>query len=351
MKRFKLLAACVALIFNTACTYIVTNDDGKHKPNKEQTFSFALIGDTPYGVLPGVTYSPFDHMQKEINSDRSVLWVLHAGDIKSGSTPCSDQLFLDRRNRYKQFNKPVILTLGDNEWTDCHRVKAGGYQPLERLEKLREVFFTPPGTTLAKKMAVKSQAMDDGFEEFPENVMWSKGNVVFSAIHIVGSDNGLKPFDPHSNAVRTDEDDQEVERRSNAAIKWLNKAFDNAEEKDAAGVFIMIHANPYLEFKWLLPRDSNGVVTRPGFTEFLTVLATRTKAYGKPVVLAHGDSHWFRIDKPELPMTKDTADVFLDNFTRVETFGANIVHWIKVTVNPASDEVFTFSQQLVKENM
>ena len=345
----RLISVSIFLASSVACTFVIADDDHKHK--KYKAFSFALIGDTPYGVLPGVDYAPFDNLQKDINNDRSIRWVLHAGDIKSGSTPCSDELFLDRLDRYNQFKKPVILTLGDNEWTDCHRVKAGGYQPLERLERLRSIFFNTPGATLAKPMPVMSQAKVPGYEEFPENVMWHKRNVTFATMHIVGSDNGLKPFDPAGGAIRTEADDLEVERRTQAAIAWLDKAFEQAEQRDAAGVFIMIHANPDLEFKWLLPRDENGVVARPGFTEFLTVLASRTKAYGKPVVLAHGDSHWFRVDKPELPMTADTADVFLPNFTRVETFGSKIVHWVKVTVDPSSNEVFQFSQQLVEENM
>ena len=42
----------------------------------------------------------------------------------------------------------VVLTPGDNEWTDCHRVAAGEYQPLERLAKLREVFYPVPGMTI-----------------------------------------------------------------------------------------------------------------------------------------------------------------------------------------------------------
>ena len=46
----------------------------------------------------------------------------------------------------------------------------------------------------------------------------------------------------------------------------------------------------------------------------------------------HGDSHYFRIDKPLL----DAQGRRLENFTRVETFGDNQangnndVHWVKV---------------------
>ncbi len=323
-----------------------------HKKNK--AFSFALIGDVPYGVPAGSEYLPYDNMVEEINADKDIRWVLHAGDIKSGSSECSDELFYDRKKRFNQFKRPLILTLGDNEWTDCHRVRAGEYQPLERLAKLREIFYSKPGKTLGKrKKWVRTQAWLDGFEEFPENVMWSKSNVVFSAIHIVGSDNGLKAFDANGSAVRTVADDEEVARRTEAAIYWLHKAFDQAERRNAAGVFIMIHANPDLEKLYLesAERDENGRLLRTGFREFLIEFATRSKEFGKPVIMAHGDSHYFRLDKPKLPVNLTDADAFLPNFTRVETFGSSNVHWIKVLVDPKSDEVFQFSQQLVEGNM
>ena len=348
--KLKTVVTSIALVLSASSASYADNDldDKKHG---SKGFSFALIGDTPYGVEAGERDIPFDNLVEDINDDKKLSWVLHAGDIKSGSSECSDELFYDRHQRYSQFKYPVILTLGDNEWTDCHRVKAGAYEPLERLSRLREVFFSEPGITLAKPMHVNTQAFDAGYEEFPENVMWKKSNVIFASMHIVGSDNGLKAFDPAGGVIRTEADDLEVERRTNAAIAWMNKAFDKAEDSNSKGVFLMIHANPDLEFKWLLDRDENGVVKRPGFTQFLMNLSNRTKAFGKPVILAHGDSHWFRIDKPELPISIDTPDSFFSNFTRVETFGSKIVHWVKVTVDPASNEVFQFSQKLVKDNM
>jgi len=342
------------MAFTVAVTSVCAKPGNEIKHDKGHdsgSFSFALIGDIPYGVEPGEFSQSYENVVEDINDDSNIRWVLHAGDIKSGSSECSDELFADRLYRFNQFEQPVILTLGDNEWTDCHRFKAGGYQPLERLDRLREVFYSQPGVTLGRPMRVKTQAHEGGFEEFPENVMWSRSNVIFLTMHVVGSNNGLKEFDPLGGAIRTLADDQEVERRTQAAINWMDKAFDKAEETNAAGVFLMIHANPLLEVKWLLNRDVNGVVERLGFTEFLVNLAKRTEAYGKPVVLAHGDSHWFRVDKPELPMSDSTADVFLANFTRVETFGSKIVHWVKVTVNPQSNEVFEVSQQLVEKNM
>lgn len=320
----------------SACTLtpaLADRQEHKHHKDRDNGFSFALIGDTPYNVLPGDTSLPFDKLVKDINSDSDIKWVLHAGDIKSGSNPCSDELFEDRFQRYNTFDKPFIMTIGDNEWTDCHRIKAGEYQPLERLEKLRETFFSQPGTTLGKKTKhVETQANVTGFEEFPENVRWMKDGIIFTTIHIVGSNNGLKAFDPTSAAVRTQTDDNEVARRTAAALAWLDESFKLAQSKNAPGVFIMIHANPGLE---------NGDTNRIGFEAFLDALDKHTATYAKPVVLAHGDSHYFRIDKPAL-----VDSTYLDNFTRVETFGATHVNWIKVNVNSHSKEVFSFSQEI-----
>ena len=89
-----------------------------------------------------------------------------------------------------------------------------------------------------------------------------------------------------------------------------------------------------------------------GFTNFLLALREETIAFGKPVVLVHGDSHYFRIDKP----LQDDAGRRLENFTRLETQGDNAqndnndVHWTKVLVDPRSREVFSFQQQVVPAN-
>ena len=38
----------------------------------------------------------------------------------------------------------------------------------------------------------------------------------------------------------------------------------------------------------------------------------------------------------------------MTNFTRVETFGSSDVHWIEVTVDPESKNVFSFDQRIVE---
>ena len=336
MKSYfkRLLTVVMWLVVPTQQAFAESLQSNFFSPN----FEFALIGDTPYGVLPGESYGPFDRLTQDINEEKRIRWVLHAGDIKSGSTPCSDELFLDRLERFNQFNKPFILTLGDNEWTDCHRVKAGEYVPLERLEKLRSIFYPVAGLSLgSRKIWMQSQGHFSRFRDYPENLIWSRHRVQFGTIHLVGSNNGLAPFDPNSSVQRTAADDQEVAEREAAGLFWLDYIFDRAEKAEAPGIFLMVHANPALELR--------GAPSRLGFEAFLSQLEKRVQDFGKPVVLAHGDSHYFRIDKPKLDQV-----TFLPNFTRVETFGASRVHWIRVKVKPNSKQVFSFEEEIVAGN-
>ena len=54
-----------------------------------------------------------------------------------------------------------------------------------------------------------------------------------------------------------------------------------------------------------------------GYHDLLSALRDDTTAFRRPVAVVHGDSHYFRIDKPFL----DAQGRRLENFTRVETFG------------------------------
>ena len=94
-----------------------------------------------------------------------------------------------------------------------------------------------------------------------------------------------------------------------------------------------------------------------GFQEFLVALRDEVVAFKKPVAYVHGDSHYFRTDRPML----DSLGRRLENFTRVETFGDNVfknnpewdnnnVHWVKVLVDSRTREVFSYQVQIVPGN-
>ncbi len=335
-----LIAVCLAQ--NT-----LADNKYEHEHKDDSEFSFALIGDTPYGDNQ---IAPFDNVIREINDDKSVKFVMHAGDIKSGGATCDDARFIARYNQYQKFKKAFIYTPGDNEWTDCHRTSNGQYNPLERLGFLRSLFFpNPEMSTGQKPVHVMSQSSVPGYEKYVENVLFEREGIIFSTLHVVGSNNDLRPWsgidanDSYDNP-RTDRI-AEFEERQAAVLDWIDRSFDRADEEHAMGVFLMMQANPRFNLK-------SNEINRQGFNAIIERIRNRTLAFKKPVVLAHGDYHTYLIDKPLDPEDWSTlTSELLTNLTRVQTFGSPHVHWIKVHVQPESSSVFTFEQKIVKENI
>lgn len=299
-----------------------------------QPFSFALIGDMPYGQDSIV---PFERVRAEINADKDIRFVMHVGDVKDGGERCDDALIQARFSMYQKFRVPFLYTPGDNEWTDCHRVAAGKFNPLERLAFLRKTFFPDPDfTTGGKKMRVASQSRTPGFTDYVENVWFKQQQVMFAAVHVVGSNNGLAPWsgiDPADTVAKPRADRlAEFQARQAASLAWLDEIFRQAA--DCKAVFVMIQADPRFDLK-------AGDPLRSGFDAFLAKLQTLVVASGKTVVLAQGDSHVLVIDQP-FPTVR---------FTRLQTFGDGQLHWVKIRVDPKSPNVFTIQPRIVPANV
>jgi hypothetical protein len=330
---YRTVASIVILLCLAATDLRITAQQTPDWGSGVAPFAFALIGDMPYGA---VRETPFTRLVAEINRDNDVDFVMHAGDIKAGSERCDDTLITHRFGLYQAFQRPFVYTPGDNEWTDCHRVNNGKHNPLERLAFLRSVFFPEVGkTTGGKVRPVRSQADGGAYPEFVENVMFQRQSVMFATVHVVGSNNDLEPWvgiDPTDSCTAPrSERIAEFERRQSASLAWLDEVF--AAAAGTKGVFLLIQANPYN-----LPSDP--LLCPGGFTVFLDRLATLAQQYAKPVVLAHGDDHFFFVDQP-LPNLL---------FSRVQTYGERLVHWVKVHVDPKSSGVFIIEQKIVKSN-
>ncbi|MEX2512256.1 MAG: hypothetical protein WD398_05075 [Cyclobacteriaceae bacterium] len=165
--------------------------------NDKSGFEFMAIGDLPYHLPED--YTRFERLIDNLNEYHPSL-TLHVGDIKSGSSPCNDEYFEKILSYFQKFEHPLIYTPGDNEWTDCHRDAAGNYDPEERLDKLRQLFF---GKTQSqgKPMPLKTQNQFGGFEKFVENAYWEINQVSFGTFHVVGSNNNFD-LDSAMHAVR-----------------------------------------------------------------------------------------------------------------------------------------------------
>jgi Calcineurin-like phosphoesterase len=92
------------------------------------TTNIAVLGDSPYGTKPTDTaqFDVYPALVNSINADPSIALVLHVGDIHSGKTYCTVKYDQDIYTFWTAFQKPVVYTPGDNEWTDCHKTGEGG---------------------------------------------------------------------------------------------------------------------------------------------------------------------------------------------------------------------------------
>lgn len=89
--------------------------------------------------------------------------------------------------------------------------------------------------------------------------------------------------------------------------------------------------------------DESTLLQFSGYRPFMQKLAKQTRAFPGEVLFVHGDTHFFKLDKP-----LDSPTHLLTNFTRLQTFGSPSLYWVKVTVDPASTTVFQVEPVLVK---
>ena len=339
MKKYSLAMLTASVLMSLAAH--AAADDWRHG-----SASFALIGDVPYGAA---AEAKFDNVISSINAAPHVRFVVHTGDVKAGSERCDDALLQKRFNQFQQFRDGVIVTPGDNDWTDCHRTNNGNYLPTERLAKFREIFYPVAGmTTGQNRFQVRTQAAVAGFEGYVENMMWDFHGAMMATVHVVGSNNGLDPWnqiDPADSYASPRSDRlAEVHAREAAALAWIDEVFAQAAASDSAGVMIAMQANPNFE----LPATD---VQRQGFNKVLERIAQHAVGFGKPVLLAHGDSHYFRVDKPLAAPVKPSGSQMLENVTRAENFGAQNLHWVEVFVDPRDPNVFRVEPRMVDANL
>jgi hypothetical protein len=276
--------------------------------------AFAVMGDTPYTAEQR---RQFPALVQTVNADPAVEMVLHAGDVKSSDSPCTDATLRDRAGLFDTFTDPFVLTPGDNEWTDCHKLAAGQYLPTERLTAVRRILFPNPGSTLGRNpMPVTTQL--SGSSPYVENVRFERSGIVFATVHVVGSNNDRSKWSGLPGGDRPAERQAEYTARDAADRAWIDAAFDRAEATGAPGVLLLLQAEP---------RDV------AAFRPIRSKIVERARAFAGQVLLVHGDEHRYEVE----PSYAGVA-----NLTRLETFGGAAGKWLKVTADPDKAAVFSW---------
>ena len=158
---------------------------------------------------------------------------------------------------------------------------------------------------------------------FPENQLWEQADIVFSAVHVVGSNNDLVPWfgAPEPSPAQL----EEFATRLDADLEWLDRTFELAEDERAHGVVIAMQADMWLD---TVSRGS-------GFDAVIERISELAEEFDRPVLLLQGDTHDFYVDRP-VPSVQ--------NLTRIVVEGETASEWLKLTVKPRSRDVFSWKR-------
>lgn len=355
----RMLIAVLGALFLTAVSTFAfqgRSGIGGESGNANAEYAIGAWGDLPYSEVQATVGMP--NMIADMNSQK-LAFTVHDGDLKQGTGPCDNALYDRTLGFFSALEAPVVFTPGDNDWTDCDR--NAGVSSLERLSHERELFFSTHSTLGQRTFiqAVQSEPLCWGErpdhtrfrEACVENRRWTYGRVTYATLNVQGSCNNLCDVNP---------DSTEFSARNAANIVWLRETFAVANANESVAVMLISQANPGFDTsdpraplrdpRTLVQTDGNP----DGFRDFLVALREQVIAFRKPVSYLHGDSHYFRIDRPML----DSLGRRLENFTRVETFGNNAtavtltndVQWLKILVDPKGREVFAYQAQIVPGN-
>jgi hypothetical protein len=256
-------------------------------------FSFGAFGDVPY--------TPDEEPQlvsliAEMNH-QPLAFALHVGDFKAAESECSDALFAQRLQTFGLSHHAFFYTPGDNEWVDCRRARWAPHDPVERLNRLRALFFARDSSLGQRPLRAATQRAAG----YPENMRWMVQDMVFATVNIPGPNN-------HSGAA-------ESGPRTRALLAWIRDAFALARSRRAPAIAIATQADLW--------------IGGSAYADILETLAAEARTYDGEALVIHGDTHWFRFDKP---LVDPQSGRRVENVTRLEVPGSPFVNWVYVTV-------------------
>ena len=293
-------------------------------------FSFALVGT---GTEDLVESEMLANLLRAVDAS-SAQFVVHfdAGNGKSAS--CSDAALASRKAALDASAKPVVPVAGAGDWSACAALRT---DPIERLNRLRELTFGANESLGQTRLQWVRQSAMPRYHRYNENLRWQSGPILFIAIDIPDNNNNFR-FGAGRNG--------EFEERLVANRIWLERAFRIAAERRMLGIVIAIDADPRFETP-LHPPDAR-TRERDGYYEFKIALRDMSLRFSGQVLLVQGRAP----RAAALPLSdhplRDPAGRALFNFTRIAAFDANDTNrWFRLDVDPARAPLFRIVDERV----
>ncbi|KGX69259.1 hypothetical protein [Burkholderia pseudomallei] len=307
-------------------------------------------GGDPYAfaVLSGVIASADDEPQARrlldaIARDRSVSFIVYEGNLKGPKEACRDQLYEQRNVLFATSRVPLVLLPGQYDWAACGTRDAGAYDPVERLDFLRQNVFTEPASPGANPLPLTRESEVARFHPYRENVRWIRDDTVFI---------GLNAPAPNNRYLTAGGRNGEFEDRAIANAFWIDHAAEYAKRRKARALVVFLEGDPQFDryerserFGWL---RFNRPRVRDGFREFKRALVKAAAVFRGSIVVVHPSGEpladGFRIDRP----LRDDKGELVGNLTRVAIAPhARLTRWVRIGVDAAKQPMFNVSMQTV----
>lgn len=186
-------------------------------------FRFGVIGHTFQGEPDE---SRLRQALRETN--RANLAFVVVNGIKGVLEPCGDKLYERRKELLDDSARPLVVSLAASDWSGC-RNSLGRSAAIERLNRLRELFFGDALSLGARQIGMARLSANAQFRSYAENAYWEYGTVLFATISLPANNNHYLP-----EAGRN----SEFEDRLVANRVWLHRLFALAERKRLGGVVL-----------------------------------------------------------------------------------------------------------------
>ena len=214
----------------------------------------------------------------DANQDKPAFVV--ATGIKAAGEPCSDRLYAQRKAILDESEPPLVVSLAGSDWSECLN-SAGRSGAIERLNRLREVFFTDGQSLGMRRLAVTRLSATAKFRSYAEYAHWQVGSVLFATINLPAPNNHYRP-----EAGRN----SEYEDRLVANRAWLHRLFTLAEQQKLDGLVLFSDGDVGLQQEQGFSLLSGFSSRHDGFAEARKQLkALADKFKGKVLLVdAHG---------------------------------------------------------------
>ncbi|NYE61224.1 hypothetical protein FHW58_002431 [Duganella sp. 1224] len=227
-RRHTLTVAAMALA--AACVAQAAPASGASSASAAASSAAAARGFT-FGVIG----HPLQHGRDEAALKRAIADVAQtspafvvATGIKAVTEPCSDKLYAQRRELLNESAAPMIVSLAGSDWSACLN-SAGRSNAIERLNRLREVFYVDSESLGGRHLQVTRLSASAKFRSYAENAHWEYGKVLFATINLPANNNHYRP-----EAGRN----SEFEDRLVANRAWLHRLFTLAERQKMQGLVL-----------------------------------------------------------------------------------------------------------------